>query len=51
MHISSVEPSPQVTKWAGAFRSAGSSWANVGLYVHVTCTRSPAVTRMGEARL
>ena len=30
MHISSDDPSPQVTKWAGVPRKAGSSWASVG---------------------
>ena len=30
MHISSVDPSPQVTKCGGALRRSGSSWASVG---------------------
>jgi hypothetical protein len=30
-HISSVDPSPQVTKWGGTLRKTGSSWARVGL--------------------
>ncbi len=30
MHISSDDPSPHVTKWEGAPRKAGSSWASVG---------------------
>ena len=29
MHISSVDPSPQVTKWTGALRRRGSFWARV----------------------